>query len=453
MIRYFLTLSILGGAVLLGQQLQQPGKVHISWNGERAVLDWSEELADPKAAAGEVPFSILTGPYLSWLTPDSAMIGWEVVAEKNLTTKPYASFSATFPAERIKFRSALLTGLKPDTTYRYQLRSKGGNYTFTSKELPFRTFPAIHTPTFRFAVVGDTQRGDNKPEAAEVERNLFALMNDWNPTLLLHMGDLLDTGRGDGINGRKSWYRAFERNRQLRASTFMAPTIGNHCWLGKGHGWFVDYFPNLTGPAREQEGIGPRPPFFYSFDAAQVHFVSLCTEAAKVSGGKDVSDQKLNALPFTYQDQLAWLEQDLAATKQPWKVIYFHKPMHTVGPYPCSDAFRNDVGALMHKYGVQVVMSGHDHSYQKTVRLDNLTRKPSATGTVQLISGGGDTTQFDRKIMPDWNLIHRKINHYVQVEVTPDAMRFTAVDVQGKAFDRWQLPQQGQPEVVALEGK
>src|SRR5437867_1584283 len=109
MIRYLASLVVIGGAAFLGQQLNDPGTVNVAWQGNLAVLEWKEDLADPKAAAEEVPFSILTGPYLSWLTPEAATIGWEVVGAKSLTNKPYASLPGDFPASAIKFRSATLT--------------------------------------------------------------------------------------------------------------------------------------------------------------------------------------------------------------------------------------------------------------------------------------------------------------------------------------------------------
>jgi hypothetical protein len=71
----------------------------------------------------------------------------------------------------------------------------------------------------------------------------------------------------------------------------------------------------------------------------------------------------------------------------------------------------------------------------------------SDTGSVQVVSGGGDINQFNAvKNPPAWNLVHKKINHYVQVEVSAESMRFTAVDVKGLIFDVWRLPLKGQPE-------
>lgn len=444
--RFLICLLVVGAAAVLGMRSGSE-EARVAWQGKQAGISWQEDLADPKASANEVPFSILTGPYLSWLTPTSATIGWEVIAEKSLTAKPYASLSGTYPDAKIQFRSVRLKGLQPDTTYRYRLKTGNGAWSYEGKEFAFRTLPPPEAQSMRFAVIGDTQRGDSKPEAAEVERKLFGLIHAWGPSLVLHMGDLLDTGRGDGINGHKAWYRAFERNREMRASTFMAPTLGNHCWLGKGHGWFADYFADLAAQPAGSDNKAV-PPFHYSFDVANVHFICLCSEAARISGGKNVTDERLRDLPFSYADQLRWLEKDLAATKAPWKVVFFHKPLHTVGGYPSGEDFRKDVGTLLDKHGVQLVLSGHDHSYQKTWRIRNVTRERADTGSVQVVSGGGDTKQFDRTREAGWNIVHQKINHYLQVIVTENELRVQAVDVNGAMFDAWRLPMTGQPEAV-----
>jgi acid phosphatase type 7 len=420
---------------------RQTPAVSAEWNGDLAVITWKETLADPKAQMGETPFSLLSGPYINWLSPTMATIGWEVIAEKTLTRAPYASLSKDYPVNNSAFRSTTLTDLKPNTVYRYRLASEGQGYKFQSKDFTFRTLPPADTKTFRFAAIGDTQMGQ-KPEIDLLERNLFGMIADWKPALLLHLGDMLPTGRGDGHSIHESWFRAQERNNALRANFFMAATSGNHCWSGKGHGWYADYFGNMPVDAD-----GAKPPFYYSFDVgSNVHFVCLNTEVEKSNKDKNLADQRLKDLPFSYNDQLAWLDKDLARTKATWKVVFFHKPLHTVGPYPASEAFRKDVGALCDKYGVQVLLSGHDHSYQKTWRINNVTRERSDTGTVQVVSGGGGGSLFNRKLEADWNIDHVKVYHYVRVEVDADELRVQAVDAKNHVFDAWRLKATGQPE-------
>ena len=64
----------------------------VTWQDDLAIIEWTETLADPTAGPGEIPFSIITKPYIGWLTDTSTTIGWEVIAEKTiLDTLPYMS--------------------------------------------------------------------------------------------------------------------------------------------------------------------------------------------------------------------------------------------------------------------------------------------------------------------------------------------------------------------------
>src|SRR4051812_2369078 len=101
-----LCLVILAGAGFIALQLG--ANVGARWEGNLATIEWQEDLADPKAGPGEAAFSILTGPYLGWLSSTEATIGWEVIAEKGLSAKPYASVASDYPEEKIRFRSVTL---------------------------------------------------------------------------------------------------------------------------------------------------------------------------------------------------------------------------------------------------------------------------------------------------------------------------------------------------------
>src|SRR4051812_11412375 len=76
--------GVLAAAVLLTQGKPAPEPC-VQWDGDLATVSWDEPLADPAAAPGEVPFSVLSGPYLGWLTDTEATVGWEVVARKGVT--------------------------------------------------------------------------------------------------------------------------------------------------------------------------------------------------------------------------------------------------------------------------------------------------------------------------------------------------------------------------------
>ena len=80
------------------------------------------------------------------------------------------------------------------------------------------------------------------------------------------------------------------------------------------------------------------------------------------------------------QDQLTWLEQELSASREPWKVAYFHHPLYSSGErHGSEDDLRERLEPLFKAHGVSVVFAGHEHFYERI--------KPQH-GIAYFISGG-----------------------------------------------------------------
>ena len=74
------------------------------------------------------------------------------------------------------------------------------------------------------------------------------------------------------------------------------------------------------------------------------------------------------ALDSSYMDrqQLDWLELQLKTSDSPWKICYFHHPLYSDGKYHGPDLdLRAVLTPLFEKYGVNVVLSGHEHVYER----------------------------------------------------------------------------------------
>ena len=69
-----LVTSIVLGAVVFFAQGQAVPETKVTWNGNLATIEWAEPLADPNARPDEAPFSLLSGPYIGWLTQPEAII-------------------------------------------------------------------------------------------------------------------------------------------------------------------------------------------------------------------------------------------------------------------------------------------------------------------------------------------------------------------------------------------
>ena len=94
-------------------------------------------------------------------------------------------------------------------------------------------------------------------------------------------------------------------------------------------------------------------------------------------------DVRFFALETDYpsREQVAWLEKELSASGEKWKIPYFHHPLYSSGGRHGSDVqLRQALEPLFMKYGVSVVLTGHDHFYERI--------KPQ-NGIVYFVVGSG----------------------------------------------------------------
>ncbi len=94
-------------------------------------------------------------------------------------------------------------------------------------------------------------------------------------------------------------------------------------------------------------------------------------------------DVRFFALESTYPEpeQIKWLENELGNAREAWKVAYFHHPLYSSGERHGSDTQLRDVlEPLFIKYNVSMVLTGHDHFYERT--------KPQK-GIVYFVVGAG----------------------------------------------------------------
>ncbi len=135
------------------------------------------------------------------------------------------------------------------------------------------------------------------------------------------------------------------------------------------------------------------------------------------------------ALDSNYMDrtQLQWLEKELAASGSDWKIVYFHHPIYSSGGRHGSDmALRDQIEPLFLKYGVDVVLAGHEHFYERL--------KPQK-GIHYFISGGagklrrGDVgKEFTEKAFDQGY-------HFMIFEIDSDQMHFQTISDQQKTVD------------------
>jgi len=142
-------------------------------------------------------------------------------------------------------------------------------------------------------------------------------------------------------------------------------------------------------------------------------------------------DVRFFMLESDYMDpeQVAWVEKELKDAKENWKIAVFHHPLYSsAGRHGSDRRLREVLEPLFVKYNVSVVLTGHDHAYERT--------KPQQ-GIVYFVTGAGG--QLRRGDLDDRSPITAKgfdtDQSFMVAEIDGDEMHFNAVSRQGKVFD------------------
>jgi 3',5'-cyclic AMP phosphodiesterase CpdA len=123
-------------------------------------------------------------------------------------------------------------------------------------------------------------------------------------------------------------------------------------------------------------------------------------------------------------EQLQFLEEAMASTDATWKIVAVHHPPYSAGYQGSSVDVRETLAPLLQRYGVQLVLSGHDHDYQRSVPIDGVT---------YVVSGGASGTR--RTGEDDFTAVAYSWHNLVDIAVTGDRLVLRAVGQDGSVFD------------------
>ncbi len=273
-----------------------------------------------------------------------------------------------------------LTGLVPETRYFYSISSAtvrlaGGDsaHFFHTSPMPGSDSP-VHV-----WIIGDAGTGGDGSGRAEAVRDAYlnSAFGATHADLWLMLGD-----NAYDVGTDAEYQRAvFDIYQELLPNTVLWPTFGNHDWYSEAG---APYFSIFTLPTAGQAGgIPSGTEHFYAFDYANIHFVCLDSQDSLRTPGSPM---------------LAWLESDLAATTQKWIVAFWHHPPYTKGSHD-SDweaelvEMREHVLPILEAGGVDLVLTGHSHSYERSCLLDgHYGPSDTLTAAMKLDAGDGRET-------------------------------------------------------------
>jgi hypothetical protein len=178
----------------------------------------------------------------------------------------------------------------------------------------------------------------------------------------VHVGDVSQS-QGTDLQYQE---QMFEPYAAITRQAALLPAMGNHDGVNADSQTLTGpYYENFTLPAGgEAGGLASGTESYYSFDHANVHFVVL---------------NSLQGVPQPGSDMLTWLALDLANTDKIWIIAYWHHPPYSKGQHDSDEpldsagllfAMRENVLPILDDYGVDLVLTGHSHSYERSFLLD-----------------------------------------------------------------------------------
>jgi len=201
-----------------------------------------------------------------------------------------------------------------------------------------------------------------------------------------------------------TWGRFRERTR---------PAAGNHDFVTRGAGGYFGYF----GPA-----AGRAPGGWYSYDAGAWHVIVLNSNCDAV-GGCDVASA-----------QGAWLAADLAAHPARCTLAIWHHPRFSSGEHggdPRADAFWRALYAA----GVDVVVNGHDHDYERFAPQAPDGTADLAGGIREFVVGtGGKELRAFRSSAPNSEVGDHRTYGVLVLTLRPTTYEWRFVGVPGSTF-------------------
>ena len=322
----------------------------------------SDLLWDAELLASSIGVARTRGPYLQNATPTAITVRWRtaspVVGRVSLgpAGEPYeVVFDESIASTEHEVR---LTGLIPETPYAYSVH---GTLEPPEPQSDARTFrtppPAGAGRPVRIWAIGDS--GMNNASAHAVRDAFLAWASPRHEDLWLLLGDNAYTA------GTDAEYQAglFDQYPLTLSRSPLWATRGNHDLVYAGID--NDYYDLFTLPMEGEAGGQPSgTEAWYSFDWGPVHFICLDSE-----GSSRAPDSPM----------LQWLRADLSATTQPWVLGFWHHPPYTKGSHDSDDPvdsggrmrdMRENVLPILDSLGVDLVLSGHSHSYERSLLLD-----------------------------------------------------------------------------------
>lgn len=386
--RSFLRASALGGAVLLG--------------GPTLWRQTARASAPPTAPHLQLGADPRRSVVVSWSTVGNVARPVVEIGVDESFGRVIDAETRTVAGTDTHYHHAVVEGLEPATTYRYRVGHDGVASAVSGVGGSLRTAPDGPVP-FTFTSFGDQGVSDGA-------RATTAVVAAQDPAFHFHVGDLCYAysagGLAEGPTNQAVWDEWFALvSGGAAASVPWMPTVGNH-EMESGYG-AQGYDGVLARFSLPSQTGAPGMPVTYAVRWGNVALVAL--------DANDVSHEITANTGYSGGAQDAWLAATLLALRADpaidWIVVGYHHCSYCTNAVHASDGGpRERWGALFDTAGVDLVLNGHNHCYERThpLRAGAVTAevpggssyRPADAGTTYLTVGGGGQAAYQAALHP-----------------------------------------------------
>jgi hypothetical protein len=224
---------------------------------------------------------------------------------------------------------------------------------------------------------------------------------------------ILTLGDNQYQDGRYEDFRRYFHPTWGRFRGRTRPSPGNHDYETHDAEGYFDYFGRRAGPRRRG---------YYSFNIGRWHLISLSSECSDAGGCSAGSPQ------------YRWLRRDLRQRSRRCTLAYWHHPRFSSGDHGNQDHVA-PFWTLLYRYRADVVLNGHDHTYERFASQTPRARHAPRRGIRQWVVGTGGANHYPfRSRRPNSRVRNSQTFGALFLRLRPRSYRFTFVPIAGQSF-------------------
>lgn len=310
------------------------------------------------------------------------------------------------------YHTAEIANLDKETFYAYRV-GYGENW---SEWLNFKT-TAGASQELNFLYFGDVQ-SNIYSMWSRVARQALRIFPE--AQLALYAGDLVN--RGNNLDEWEDWFTAGEF---IHTSIPVMPASGNHDHADNPKGdYTINHYWNKHFHMPSNGAKGLEGTCYYA-DVEDVRFIVLNTEMF-------IDFEKHS------KSQIEWLEGLLKTNERKWTILLLHHPIYSTKKNRDNIELRKAVKPLIDKYGVDLVLQGHDHTYARGMKKIPMDEATSTSNAMYVVSvSGPKLTQVLEADWMDRSASFTQLFHAISIK--DNTLTFKAYKVDGTLYDEFVL--------------